>query len=138
LDLNGDNMFLYCKTNEYKTRFLSGFTNNYNWAMPYLDVADYGHNTSALPDSLVGSAINLPHKYNYFYNGPRDARVNKLRRSILDPNEWQGSNELQYSILDAPVMVEGDSSGSRLAPIILSFGSIIAMTCSFALESLNW
>jgi hypothetical protein len=134
-------MFLYCKTNLYKTRFLSGFTNNYRGATSFLDEADFGHNSSALPDSLVNSSINLPHKYNYFYNGPRDARVNKLRRSILDPNEWQGSNELgsnelQYLILDTPVEVAEVSSASRGR---LTLGSIVAMNCgSLAWECLNW
>jgi hypothetical protein len=139
LGLDGDNMFLYCKTNLYKTRFLSGFTNNYDWAMPFLDEADYGHNSSALPESLVASSINLPHKYNYFYNGPRDARVNQLRRNILDPNEWRGSNELQYSILDTPVEVAEGSSGSKPAPRSPFLGSLLAMTCcSLAWECLNW
>ncbi|CAB9523990.1 Extracellular ribonuclease [Seminavis robusta] len=123
LGLNGDNIFLYCLDNDNKIRFLSGFTNNYDWAPAFLDASDYGHNSSALPDSLVNSSIKLPHQYNYFYNGPRDARVNLLRRSILDPNEWEGSNDLRYSI-DKPDEEEASSSsfvswGSSFATLIV-------------------
>ena len=134
LGLNGDNIFLYCKTNSYSTRFLSGFTNNNDWASPFLNESDYGQESSALPDALAQSSINLPHLNNYFYNGPRDARVNLLRRSIVNPKEWQGSNEQQYSIFETEVVGEAEDSSSAARA-----GSVglLAMTCWLTWMFLN-
>jgi hypothetical protein len=96
LGLDGDNIFLFCLDSMNKIRFLSAFTNAGAWKPPNLHSLEYGHNTSALPETLVDSEVAVSNRLNYHYAGPRDARINLLRRSILDPEEWAGSNEVRF------------------------------------------
>lgn len=122
LGLDGDNIFLYCLDRFNEIRFLSAFTNSGDWQQPNLDFAAYGRNSSALPESVENASLALPHLLNYHYNGPRDARIKLLQRSIFYPNEWEGSDELRYYVGEVEEE-EGESSGVRaslLASLFLS------------------
>lgn len=124
LGSHGDNIFLYCLTSLNQKRFLSAFSNAGPWKPPHLDQAQYAQNRSALPDALVGSEVSLPHLMNYHYNGPRDARINLLRRSILDPAEWQGSNVVRYRM----EAIEEDADGSSgVMPRIFFACSVLSL-----------
>lgn len=125
LGLEGDTIFLYCLDGLNKIRFLSGFSNAGRWKAPFLNHSEYGHNSSALPESIVNSSIALPHLFNYHYAGPRDARINLLRRSILDPYEWEGSNLLRYrmgTVPDTDRLISGGAPTGKVALAALCVG----------------
>lgn len=113
LGLEGDNMFLYCLDFWNRIRFLSAFSNVGSWQSPFLDASVYGQNGSALPVVLRNNTITLPHKDNYYYNGERDARIQSLRRSIRDADQWVGDDSLRFSIGMGINQVQAPPSSAR-------------------------
>jgi hypothetical protein len=99
LGINGDQLLVYCLNADDKPHFLWGFSYNGNWSEPGL--ADYGTNTSALPEALqtLGHTI-LPHKDNCLYNGTQSGRKTDLQAAFMNASNYDCSDEARFEIAD--------------------------------------
>lgn len=67
---------------------LSGISFNGDWE----EGTDFDTASSAIPESIEDFAVTLPHFDNFIYKGPTQGKRSDLIDSILDSNNWLGSN----------------------------------------------
>lgn len=85
---------MYCYGVNGTINPLVGFSNSEAWAEVNLTLSEYGSQESALPHQLseVGAVV-LPHLDNYEYTGPRELDKAGLQAAMMDPENWEGTDE---------------------------------------------
>ena len=103
----------------HKYAFIGGVTYSKNgWAMREqgndVEEFDFGTGESACPAELDGvAAVTLPYMKNYRYTGTMEGTKTELVSSIMDAQNWEGSNTKGYdqSIADMTFLVRDDNGG---------------------------
>lgn len=96
LSASGDSILVYCLEDDTITdsyHFLAGLSyKSSTWDAPDQSSSSYGSTGSALPTSLSGKAIALPHYDNYVYQGTTAGTVTDLQTALTTSSLWVGSN----------------------------------------------
>ena len=108
----GDSVILYCEGINGTINPLVGFTNMGSWAEPGLAESEYGASDSALPVELqLVGRVSLPHLDNYEYKGPTGLNKTALQAAMMDPENWEGSDD---GLGDQSSAIRGSSRQSLL------------------------
>ena len=102
---------------------LAALSYNGPFQEPFLE--KYRFNESALPESLKESAIVLPHKENYIYNGPKPTDSELLKQNIKDPENWAGGN-FRYFLPKGESGAISRTRGSFMAGAVASLLVLLA------------
>jgi hypothetical protein len=81
IGINGDQLLIYCLKDDGAANFLWGFNTLADWAPS--DLADYGTNTSALPQGLVNGNVAFEDCDNLFWKDPTPGISTSDKSEIL-------------------------------------------------------
>ena len=126
LSVEGEQVFLFCRSADGSPRPLSALSYNGNFSAPFLPIEQYDNFHSALPDNLVESgSIALPTMSNYVYNGPGTALTNDaLRLEIQNPANWEGHDRNRFGLKNFDTS-DSAARWSTGVTIILSLATLL-------------
>ena len=95
LSASGDNIFVYCETDDGVVRPVGGISTKGDWVVDAGTTLNTG--SSFLPAALSQSGIALSHLDNYEYAGPTTGSKAEMQLVLSDAANWSGSNTIAFT-----------------------------------------